>query len=218
MTAAVAPPSPHLLLHEPQESSALARKRRREILQTHRAASVIPDPADSSTVVLAPALLVSATVTEVPLAKKPKLCSSSDSLDAQSKKPQMKYDPEVPMTKEDAAVWRREQRRKRNRESAAASRQRQRDRIYELEVEIDGWKSKYSNVLAKIASIEQCRETDDLIDSLPLVSGPAAIMTNFLNTKIPLHEPYFCTDKHNAVSEDEEEQQESHLIKISRQA
>jgi bZIP transcription factor len=217
MTAAVAPPSP-LLLHEPQESSALARKRRREILQTHRAASIIPDPAASSAVVVASAVLVSATVTEVPVPKKPKLCTSSDAMDAQSKKPQMKYDPEVPMTKEDAAVWRREQRRKRNRESAAASRQRQRDRIYELEVEMDGWKTKYSDVLAKIASIEQCRDTDDLIDSLPLVSGPSVMMTSFLNTKIPLHEPYFCAEKHNAVSEDEEEQQESHLIKISRQA
>ena len=48
----------------------------------------------------------------------------------------MKYDPDVPMTKEEATVWRREQRRKRNRESAAASRQRQRDRIQELEEEV----------------------------------------------------------------------------------
>ena len=33
------------------------------------------------------------------------------------KKPQMRYDPSEPMTKEAAAVWRREQRRKRNRDS-----------------------------------------------------------------------------------------------------
>lgn len=58
------------------------------------------------------------------------------------KKPQMRYDPSVPMTKEEAAVWRREQRRKRNRDSAAASRQRQRNRILELEGEVAEWKKK----------------------------------------------------------------------------
>lgn len=72
-----------------------------------------------------------------------------------AKKPQMKYDPDVPMTKEEAAVWRREQRRKRNRESAAASRQRQRDRIAELEVEVDEWKVKYEAILDKIRKLEE---------------------------------------------------------------
>lgn len=78
-------------------------------------------------------------------------CESSK----KGKKPQMKYDPEVPMTKEDAAVWRREQRRKRNRESAAASRQRQRDRISELEVEVDGWKDKFDSIMNKIKDLEE---------------------------------------------------------------
>jgi len=71
------------------------------------------------------------------------------------KKPQMKYDPDIPMTKEEAAVWRREQRRKRNRESAAASRQRQRDRIDVLEGEVDEWKKKYDDVMAKVRALEQ---------------------------------------------------------------
>jgi len=74
------------------------------------------------------------------------------------KKQQMKYDPDVPMTKEEAAKWRREQRRKRNRESAAASRQRQRDRITELEVHVENWKSKFEGVMARIAHLEKLKK------------------------------------------------------------
>jgi len=74
------------------------------------------------------------------------------------KKQQMKYDPDIPMTKEEAAKWRREQRRKRNRESAAASRQRQRDRITELEVHVQDWKSKFECVMERIAHLEQLKE------------------------------------------------------------
>lgn len=72
----------------------------------------------------------------------------------------MRYDPDVPMTKEEAAAWRKEQRRKRNRESAAASRQRQRDRITELEQEVTEWKSKYEEALARIEKLEQLRESN----------------------------------------------------------
>ena len=72
-----------------------------------------------------------------------------------TKKPQMKYDPDVPMTKEEAAVWRREQRRKRNRDSAAASRQRQRDRIAELEIEVEQWKVKHDRMLRQFRELEQ---------------------------------------------------------------
>jgi hypothetical protein len=71
-----------------------------------------------------------------------------------AKKPQRKYDPDVPMTKEEAAIWRREQRRKRNRESAAASRQRQRDRITELEEQVNGFKNKYEDMLNHIRTLE----------------------------------------------------------------
>lgn len=71
------------------------------------------------------------------------------------KKPQKKYDPDVPMTKEEAAIWRREQRRKRNRESAAASRQRQRDRIQELEGEVSALKQATQAVYDKIRALEE---------------------------------------------------------------
>ena len=66
----------------------------------------------------------------------------------------MKYDPEVPLSKEETSAWRREQRRKRNRESAAACRKRQRDRISELEVEVSGWKAKFEEAIKKLKAIE----------------------------------------------------------------
>lgn len=76
------------------------------------------------------------------------------------KKPQMKYDPDVPMSKEEAAAWRREQRRKRNRESAALSRQRQRDRIGDLEVEVEQWKAKVESIMQRIESLEDATGID----------------------------------------------------------
>jgi len=85
------------------------------------------------------------------------------------KKPQMKYDPEVPMSKEEAAAWRREQRRKRNRESAALSRQRQRDRIGDLEVEIEQWKTKVDSIMDRIKSLEDAAGIDSrtLVPEIP---------------------------------------------------
>lgn len=71
-----------------------------------------------------------------------------------AKRPQMKYDPSIPMTKEETSVWRREQRRKRNRESAAACRRRQRDRISELEVEVSDWRAKFDEALNKLKDLE----------------------------------------------------------------
>ncbi len=71
------------------------------------------------------------------------------------------------MTREEAAAWRREQRRKRNRESAAASRQRQRDRINELETELEEWKEKFETVMSKIKALEEGR--DDISEPADLV-------------------------------------------------
>lgn len=67
-----------------------------------------------------------------------------------TKRPQLKYDPDVPMTREQTRAWRRDQRRKRNRESAAACRKRQRDLISVLEGEVAVWKAKFDNALSKI--------------------------------------------------------------------
>merc|ERR1711937_384972 len=134
------------------------------------------------------------------------------------KKPQMKYDPDVPMTKEEAAVWRREQRRKRNRESAAASRQRRRDRIAELEVELDDWKNKYEDILRKIAAAEEItkmKETDELIDSLPTVS-PVSPITNL--ALISSSSTGKVMDTEATVVSDTESEKEHNNKMISRQA
>jgi hypothetical protein len=99
-----------------------------------------------------------------------------------AKKPQMKYDPDVPMTKEEAAAWRREQRRKRNRESAALSRQRQRDRIADLEVEVSEWKTKVESIMDRIKKLEETSGIDsrNLVPNVSIelagikhLSGPA---------------------------------------------
>ena len=81
----------------------------------------------------------------------------------------MKYDPDVPMTKEEAAVWRREQRRKRNRESAALSRQKQRDRIADLEVEVADWKNKVDSIMDRIKKLEEASGIDSksLVPAVP---------------------------------------------------
>lgn len=159
MTAAVVPPLP--LTSAPElalpGNSADARKRRREILLTQRGVS--PD-------------CVTSHADELCNPRKRRFSEDEDVKGKNSKKPQMKYEPDIPMTKEEAAVWRREQRRKRNRESAAASRQRQRDRITELEVEVDGWKVKYSNSLDKIREMEKELGLPSTAEFIPVVTRP----------------------------------------------
>lgn len=172
MTAAVVAPLPlHSAPEMPiLENSADARKRRREILSTQREATtpeVVTSQAETSSVVSNP--------------RKRKMSEdSSDNSSSKggsknsSKKPQMKYEPDVPMTKEEAAIWRREQRRKRNRESAAASRQRQRDRITELEGEVDEWKVKYDDTMDKIRELEKelgLPSTSEFIPVVPACSN-----------------------------------------------
>lgn len=153
MTAAVVPlPMPLQVA----DSTAEARKRRREILASQRCAEATLKAIDP---------IIPHPIVSDDQSKRRKLDSSEDC--RKSKKPQMKYDPEVPMTKEEAAVWRREQRRKRNRESAAASRQRQRDRIVELEIELDEWKDKFDSIMQKIKDLEDKsgKSVDDYMSS-----------------------------------------------------
>ena len=71
------------------------------------------------------------------------------------KKAQISYTPDVNMTKEQLTAWRREMRRVRNRESAAASRRKVRDRIEELEEEVNVWKKRYAEVMAKLGDGEE---------------------------------------------------------------
>ena len=86
----------------------------------------------------------------------------------------MKYDPSVPMSKEETSAWRREQRRKRNRESAAACRKRQRDRISELEMEVNEWKAKFDDALLKLKDMdgESAKELEEQLDTLFAIAPP----------------------------------------------
>jgi hypothetical protein len=175
---AVAPQQP--------ESSAEARKRRREILALQRSVSV--SPSDLALSPIEPIPVVSAA--EVPC-KRRKVEQTKDGKPA--KKPQMKYDPDVPMTKEEATVWRREQRRKRNRESAAASRQRQRDRIVELEIEVEGWQTKFDDIMAKITKLEKLAAEKNLTvppQSELLISIPKGVSKLVSPPSSPGHSTY----------------------------
>lgn len=78
------------------------------------------------------------------------------------KKTQIRYDPSVPMSKDQLAAWRREARRVRNRESAAASRQRIRSRINELEDELDDWKDKYAKAMERLQALEQSKKSESV--------------------------------------------------------
>jgi len=69
-------------------------------------------------------------------------------------KTQIQYDPGIPMTREQLTSWRREARKVRNRESAAASRQKIRDRIEELEDEVEQWKAKFNEAMQSIRRLE----------------------------------------------------------------
>lgn len=61
-----------------------------------------------------------------------------------------RYDPLVPMTKEELKAWRKEARRVRNRESAAASRKKNKEAIQKLEIELETIKAKYEAALRHI--------------------------------------------------------------------
>lgn len=168
---------------------AEARKRRKEIMQSHRVDETAENVTDEDAAATAAALAAAAasasttdvttapsnvaatasavaaaaaaaaaattTVEKKPPKKRRVQQKEDDGSDSDSKKTQIRYDPDVPMGKEQLAAWRREARRVRNRESAAASRQRIRDRIAELEGEVDEWKGKYIDALARLEALER---------------------------------------------------------------
>jgi len=173
--------APLSICHRPTEmlsdGKVETRKRRREVRATQRGGTSSSDDDDDDDVVVtnssSDVVLANSNFTEANKRMKATTMNSGASIDCSytneplfsfkkstsiGKKQQMKYDPDVPMTKEEAAKWRREQRRKRNRESAAASRQRQRDRITELEVHVEDWKSKFEDVMARIAHLEKLKK------------------------------------------------------------
>jgi hypothetical protein len=110
----------------------------------------------------------------------------------------LRYDPGVPMTKEEASAWRKEERRKRNRESAAASRQKTRDRISELEDEVTLWKSKFDEAAQRIAKLEKLynaqKEGSALAATAPKMfvqesQGPSLVTSSLLPLSTPPQSP-----------------------------
>jgi len=150
---------------------AAARKRRKEIMATLRADKEVAAAVEVAAVETIEHMDDDeedfSAVSESLPPKKRKVVSKKknppqpepdeDEEDSESddKKTQIRYDPEVPMSKEQLAAWRREARRVRNRESAAASRQRIRDRITELEDEVGDWKTKYLQAMQRLDKLQK---------------------------------------------------------------
>ncbi|KAL7569221.1 hypothetical protein ACA910_016777 [Epithemia clementina (nom. ined.)] len=103
-------------------------------------------------------------------------CENHDSSnsDKNNKRAQIRYDPDVPMSKEQLAAWRREARRVRNRESAAASRQRIRSRISELEDEVAAWKAKYEAAMKQLSAYQTNNQQSQNSASISDTSGVVA--------------------------------------------
>jgi uncharacterized membrane protein YqiK len=133
----------------------VARKRRRQIIQSQRLKNEehVPPSKKKRVEPITSSIVSSRKGSEDEASSN----DGAENKSSKSKKPQMRYDPDVPMSKEEATRWRKEQRRKRNRESAAASRQRQKDRITELEEEVSEWKARYEEAIARIEKLEQMR-------------------------------------------------------------
>jgi hypothetical protein len=134
--------------------AAEARKRRKEIIQSQRG--------DVEPVAKSEVLVADKEEKKPP--KKRKIDEAAKARAASEeaqRKTQIRYDPEIPMDKDQLAAWRREARRVRNRESAAASRQRIRNRIDELEDEVGQWKTKYQQAMERLASLQQSINADE---------------------------------------------------------
>lgn len=151
-------------------SQALARKRRKEILAIQKKSTKrqrLESREDYELTASSPDVIVLSTeefsgcginTTTTPQSEKTHQGNSKLTCKAKviksNTKYQNRYEPEVPMSKEEEAEWRKEARRQRNRESAANSRNKIRIRIEELENEVENWKNKYKYLMDRIAFLE----------------------------------------------------------------
>ena len=134
-------------------SQAQARKRRKQILASYKTAkrtrtipaAVIVGSEENNSTASSPVCS--------PITKRKKVCNPM--VIKSNTKYQNRYEPDVPMSKEEEAEWRKEARRQRNRESAAASRNKIRSRIQELENEVEDWKTKYESLMRRIDLLEK---------------------------------------------------------------
>lgn len=170
-------------------SQALARKRRKEILASQKTAKRPridqsedddeeerrDDCGRNRAVVPAECTLIKSPPPKTSSFSKATVIKSST-------KYQNRYEPEVPMSKEEEAEWRKEARRQRNRESAANSRNKVRNLIEELENEVEDWKAKYASLMDRIAVLEKGmglngshRQQSSYVPSSPLTPTPKTI-------------------------------------------
>ena len=157
---------------------AVARRRRKAIIQSQRSDSAGSTASSESPVASPPTTAAGSAAPQEDKTNKRKAPAvknnqedeveqktkvpkqrGSASTEGGKKKTQIRYDPDVPMSKEQLAAWRREARRVRNRESAAASRQRIRNRITELEDEVADWKSKYAQAMERLQTLENASKS-----------------------------------------------------------
>jgi hypothetical protein len=129
------------------EESVTARLRRREKLNSQRAANKKHSPFKTSSLDTELVLLHNSTGQECNT--KRKNCTDKQDFESRKKKGK-KYLPDTRMSKEEETIWRRDARRKRNRDSARASRARVQQRLHHLESELNLWKQKYFKLHAKL--------------------------------------------------------------------
>jgi len=145
------------------------------------------------------------------------VCEGSTKSKRRKANTQKRYDPEVPMSKEEAKAWRAAARRVRNRESAAASREKTRSRIAELEGEVEAWKTKYYELLEQMQKPEeeavQSQESHEEYQSCFVSPCPSPPPSSIFFSLLP---SYFPSD-HSI--QDEAVYDEQHIIEtISRPA
>ena len=164
---------------EPVLSSSIAlagtRKRRRAPSSKPSSARPSVRPRKAAAVASSPAPAEDGVALPPSLAAAPPVVSVISAPGA-NKRPQLKYDPSVPMTKDETSAWRREQRRERNRASAAACRNRQRNRIAELEEELGGWKAKFEEALGRLRGMD-AGAAGEVEEAIVLQDSSAAVKT-----------------------------------------
>jgi hypothetical protein len=137
------------------EEQALPPPKKRKVSSKKAKAVAVAPPKEP------PTLTVEATTTTTTVGVVAKRTTVTKVVEGDQKKTQIRYDPDVPMNKDQLAAWRREARRVRNRESAAASRQRIRDRITELEAEVDEWKARYAQAVDRLEHLQHIANDEE---------------------------------------------------------
>lgn len=165
------------VLDDPSVDAALAYKRKHEAI-SKATETIIPEPSTPTTgaAVLPPpvaTLMPPISTGNASIASSGSLCDGAGptgpssisgpqmlnavtvvTTDGKCKKTQIRYEPTVPMDKDQLTAWRREARRVRNRESAAASRMKTKERIQELEEQVGNWKQKYLDAMDRLKDLE----------------------------------------------------------------